>query len=125
MSISVYEESQDIQEITLAPVEDTFEVHIRKKPHIFARDIEYQKFDNAVQCVLTVQETQIRCYRALSGSRSAREWKSLEYLDQFVKIVVCHTDIDVEVGIQKKVKTCLHFFLHCGTAYMNRPNISV
>lgn len=110
MSVSAYEESQEAQRTTPASIEDTFEVHIRKKRHVFARDIEYEEFDNAVQCVLTIEQTQMRCYRALSGSKNAREWKPLEYPDQFVKMVICYADNGVEVGIQEKVKTCLHSF---------------
>lgn len=38
---------------------------------MFARDIEYDEFNNAVQCVLTVEEIQLRCYHALWGEKSA------------------------------------------------------
>lgn len=106
------EESQNAQrlrglsfesQLNASMFDDMFEVQILGKSHFFARDIEYEEFDNAIQCVLTVEETHMRCYRVTLGSKSAREWKPLEYADQFDKMVVSYADVGVEVGLQQKV----------------------
>lgn len=44
------------------PDDDIIEVKVRGKKQIFARDIDYEEFDNALQSVLTVEETHMRCY---------------------------------------------------------------
>lgn len=60
MSSPIAEESQDAQRLPdlaftpEAAPDDTFNVKIGRKKHIFAKDIDYEEFDNAVQSVLTV-----------------------------------------------------------------------
>lgn len=83
---------------------DTFDVKVWGKKQIFARDIDSEEFDNALQNVLTVEEPHMRCYRAFFGSKNAREWKPLEDEGQFNSMVISYKDVGVEVGLQEKVK---------------------
>lgn len=85
--------------------ENTFEVIIGKMRHIFAKYIDYSQFNNAVESVLIVEYHQMQCYRILSGSKSAREWKPWEYSNQLVRIILNYADGGIEVGVVDKVPT--------------------
>lgn len=54
--------------------------------------------------MLTVEDTYMRCYPVTLRSKSAREWKPLEYPGQFEKMVLSYADVGVEVGLQEKLK---------------------
>lgn len=102
------QESQCAQRLpSLAPEDsDTFKVKLGRKIVLFARDIDYEEFDNEIQNMLTIEEDEMRCYRSVRGSKQDTEWKPLGYAIEFTKMLEMYADVGIEVGVQSKVQSC-------------------
>ncbi|KAI5845147.1 hypothetical protein DFP73DRAFT_594286 [Morchella snyderi] len=81
-------------------VDDTFQAKILGEIHTFAKDIEYQEFDEIVGNYLVAEKDEMRYYRASYGTGRAREWKPLNYPDEFTTAVERYGDVGIELMIK-------------------------
>lgn len=81
----------------------TFSVIVGNKSIAFAKDIEYEEFDSAVECHLQVGSGEMRFYRPITGTKREREWKPLGYPIELVTLIRKFGDIGVELTVKDEV----------------------
>lgn len=82
---------------------DQFHIKIGRQKHPFAKDIDYDEFENELDNIIIVEEDEMRAYRPTTGTKKQREWKPLSYPVELTKLIEEHGDIDIEVKVFKKV----------------------
>lgn len=86
--------------VPIKPVDmGTFSVRILNRIREFRKDITFNQFDQALDNYFTAGPNEMRCYRALSGTKMDREWKPLGYEEEFNNILLKYSQVGVEVKI--------------------------
>lgn len=80
----------------------TFSVRVLNKIREFRKDITFNQFDQALDNYFIAGPGEMRCYRALSGTKKDREWKPLGFEEEFNTLLSEYSRVGVEVKMLKQ-----------------------